>query len=192
MEKYISQKKSKCLKVVLYGPESSGKTTLAIQLAKYYKTKYVPEFARQFLQNKWDLNNETCDIDDLTKIAFGQIKIENEIADKSNKILFCDTNILVTKVWSESHYGGFCPKLIKELVNVYHYDLYILTQVDIPWIKDDLRDRPNNRKDMFDIFKAELDNKKFNYLIVNGNQNTRLKMAVKFIDSYIYKLNKKH
>ena len=99
---------------------------------------------------------------------------------------------MVTKVWSESHYGGFCPKLIKELVKVYHYDLYILTQVDIPWIKDDLRDRPNNRQEMFEIFKAELDNKKFNYLIVNGNQNTRLKMAIKFIDNYIYKLNKNH
>ncbi len=192
MEEYISQKKSKCLKVVLYGPESSGKTTLAIQLAQYYKTKYVPEFARQFLQNKWDLKNEICDIDDLIKIAFGQMKSENTLTDNSKKILFCDTNILVTKIWSESHYDGFCPKLIKELVKIYHYDLYILTQVDIPWIKDDLRDRPNNRNEMFDIFKAELDNKKLNYLIVNGSKNKRLKMAVKFIDSYINKLNKNH
>ena len=192
MEKYISQKKSKCLKVVLYGPESSGKTTLAIQLAQYYKTKYVPEFARQFLQNKWDLKNEICDIDDLIKIAFGQMKSENTLTDNSKKILFCDTNILVTKIWSESHYDGFCPKLIKELVKIYHYDLYILTQVAIPWIKDDLRDRPNNRNEMFDIFKAELDNKKLNYLIVNGSKNKRLKMAVKFIDSYINKLNKNH
>ena len=171
MEEYISQKKSKCLKVVLYGPESSGKTTLAIQLAQYYKTKYVPEFARQFLQNKWDLKNEICDIDDLIKIAFGQMKSENTLTDNSKKILFCDTNILVTKIWSESHYDGFCPKLIKELVKIYHYDLYILTQVDIPWIKDDLRDRPNNRNEMFDIFKAELDNKKLNYLIVIGSKN---------------------
>jgi HTH-type transcriptional repressor of NAD biosynthesis genes len=192
VEEYISQKKSKCLKVVLYGPESSGKTTLAIQLAQYYKTKYVPEFARQFLQNKWDLKNEICDIDDLIKIAFGQMKSENTLTDNSKKILFCDTNILVTKIWSESHYDGFCPKLIKELVKIYHYDLYILTQVDIPWIKDDLRDRPNNRNEMFDIFKAELDNKKLNYLIVNGSKNKRLKMAVKFIDSYINKLNKNH
>ena len=76
MEKYISQKKSKCLKVVLYGPESSGKTTLAIQLAKYYKTKYVPEFARQFLQNKWDLKNETCDIDDIALAYNGLKKIK--------------------------------------------------------------------------------------------------------------------
>ena len=62
----------------------------------------------------------------------------------------------------------------------------------IPWIKDDLRDRPNNRQEMFEIFKAELDNNKFNYLIVNGNQSKRLKMAIKFIDNYIYKLNKNH
>ena len=68
MEKYIIQKKSKCLKVVLYGPESSGKTTLAIQLAKYYKTKYVPEFARQFLQNKWD--NPIAWIDTVTTSLF--------------------------------------------------------------------------------------------------------------------------
>ena len=68
----------------------------------------------------------------------------------------------------------------------------IRDRVDIPWIKDDLRDRPNNRNEMFDIFKAELDNKKLNYLIVNGSKNKRLKMAVKFIDSYINKLNKNH
>ena len=150
--------------------------------AKYYKTKYVPEFARQFLQNKWDLNNETCDIDDLTKIAFGQIKIENEIADKSNKILFCDTNILVTKVWSETHFRGYCSTEIKNILKSVRYDYYFLTNIDVPWVKDDLRDRPDNREEMFNYFKKQLDINEIKYSVVSGDKEKRLKRAILILD----------
>ena len=103
MEKNLKQVKSDCLKVVLYGPESSGKTTLSRELAKYYNTIWIEEFAREYLQEKWNKENKTCELKDMLPIAIGQIKLENEFSKKANKILFCDTDLLETKVYSETY-----------------------------------------------------------------------------------------
>ena len=108
MEKNLKQVKSDCLKVVLYGPESSGKTTLSRELAKYYNTIWIEEFAREYLQEKWNKENKTCELKDMLPIAIGQIKLENEFSKKTNKILFCDTDLLETKVYFETYYNGFC------------------------------------------------------------------------------------
>ena len=99
MGKNIHQKKSDCLRIVLYGPESTGKTTLAKSLAEHYKTLWVPEFARNYLQRKWDKKKQVCTLNDLFFIAEGQIKQENDLVKNANQFLFCDTNILVTKAW---------------------------------------------------------------------------------------------
>ena len=188
MENKIKQKKSNCLRVVLYGPESSGKTTLANELAKHYKTVFVPEFARNYLQEKWNLTQEVCDIEDLDKIVIGQIESENKALENANRVLLCDTNVLVTKVWSEIYFDGFSSAKIKKWSQDFIYDLYILTQIDIPWKKDDLRDSPNNRKEMFNSFKLELDKNKFKYLIVNETKKERINKAIKFIDSILDKV----
>ena len=79
MEKNIHQQKSDCLRIVLYGPESTGKTTLARSLAEHYKTEWVPEFARNYLQRKWDKKQQVCTLNDLFSIAKGQIKQENDL-----------------------------------------------------------------------------------------------------------------
>jgi nicotinamide riboside kinase len=83
----------------MFGPESTGKTTLAIQLADHYKTAWVPEFARDYLQEKWDKSQLICDVNDMLPIAYGQTKFENYSLSIANKYLFCDTNLLVTKVF---------------------------------------------------------------------------------------------
>ena len=106
MEKTLSQQDNNCVKVVLYGPESSGKTTIAAALAEAFHTEWVPEFAREFLQQKWDNTQEVCSLEDLHTIAIGQMEAENKALQKANKVLFCDTNIWVTKVWSETHFDG--------------------------------------------------------------------------------------
>ena len=93
MEKTFEQTTASCLKVVLFGPESTGKTTLSRALAAYYKTVFVPEYAREFLQDKWDREQEICTKNDLIPIAKGQMKLENELAQKANKVLICDTNL---------------------------------------------------------------------------------------------------
>ena len=104
MAKGIKQKKTNCKRIVIYGPESTGKTTLAYDLANYYKTSWAPEYAREYLQRKWDMYKEKCNLDDLINIALGQIKEENKMISKSRKFIFCDTNVLVTKVWSETYF----------------------------------------------------------------------------------------
>ena len=177
METNLQQQKSDCLRIVLYGPESSGKTTLAIALAKQFQTAWVPEFARNSLQEKWDQKKEVCSLEDLIIIAKGQINQENNLIEDANKFLFCDTNVLITKAWSETHFNGYCAPEIQYWVDTFKYDHYFLTDIDVPWQADDLRDRPNSRKQMLNYFENLLKNKKASYTLLKGNLNLRLEKA---------------
>jgi nicotinamide riboside kinase len=98
MEKSLKQKPSNCVKVVLFGPESTGKTTLSRHLARYYNSAWVREYAREYLQDKWNNERKTCEPEDLVPIAMGQMKLENDLAKKTNTVLNCDTDLLETKV----------------------------------------------------------------------------------------------
>ena len=177
METNLQQQKSDCLRIVLYGPESSGKTTLAKALAKQFQTTWVPEFARNYLQEKWDQKKEVCSLEDLIIIAKGQINHENYLIEDANEFLFCDTNVLITKAWSETHFNGYCAPEIQYWVDTFKYDHYFLTDIDVPWQADDLRDRPNSRKQMLDYFENILKNKKASYTLLKGNLNLRLEKA---------------
>lgn len=177
-----AQHQTNCLRVVLYGPESTGKTTLAKALAAQYQTIWVPEFARDFLQKKWDEHQEHCTLEDLIPIAKGQLAAENKALKEANQLLFCDTNVLVTKVWSETHFEGFCAPELLRLVETTQYDLYLLTETDIPWEKDDLRDRPKQRDSMYAYFKAQLDHFNFPYVEIRGTHKQRLNTAQNAIE----------
>ncbi|AFL80887.1 putative ATPase/kinase involved in NAD metabolism [Aequorivita sublithincola DSM 14238] len=173
------------IKVVLYGPESTGKTTLAKQLAEHFNTFWVPEFMREYLQKKWDDEKELVSKEDLLPIAEGQLKLEKEASKQSENLLICDTNLLELKVYSEYYYNGFCPSEIKEEATKDNYSIYLLTYIDTPWDADDLRDRPNNREEMFRIFEAELKEQGFPYEILKGNEKERFDKAVKIIDALL-------
>ncbi len=185
MEEKLRQQDSDCIKIVLYGPESTGKTTLCKQLADHYNTLWVPEYMRDYLQEKWDNNKETCTYDDLLPIAIGQMNLENKTVEKANTILFCDTNLLELKTYSEAYYDGIAPKnLLKfSLENV--YDLYLLTYIDTPWTPDDLRDKPQEREEMFFRFKESLEKNNLEYVIIKGDKTTRLQEAITIIDRLI-------
>ena len=187
MEKDFKQVPSGLLRVVLYGPESTGKTTLAKQLAAHYQTAWVDEFAREYLQKKWDEKREVCAREDLPVIVAGQLQLENQAIAKARQLLFCDTNVVVTRVWSETHFDGYCDPLIIACTEQFRYDLYFLTGIDVPWEKDDLRDRPDDRQMMFDYFKDTLDKLQENYLVLEGNQEERFKKAVAAIDLLLKK-----
>ena len=187
MEKNLKQTPSNCLKVVLFGPESSGKTTLSRELASYYNTHWVEEYAREYLQNKWDQEKKICELEDIIPIANGQIKLENEFSKKTKNLLICDTDLLETKVYSETYYNGFCDPILEKYAIENKYDLYILTDIDISWFKDDLRDRPNNREEMFNAFKQALITHNKPYILVSGNLNNRMKIATKEIDKLLNK-----
>ncbi|SHG01197.1 DUF4301 family protein [Flavobacterium johnsoniae] len=182
MEKNLRQQKTNVIKIALFGPESTGKTTLAKQLADHYKTGWVPEFARDYLQKKWEENQHICTVDDMMPIAYGQVLLENEKLTEANKYLFCDTNLMVTKVFSEVYYG-FCDPLLNEAALEHDYDLFFLTDIDVPWEKDDIRDTPEGRETVFSVFKQTLIDNKKPFITLSGNKESRLTKAVMIIDA---------
>ena len=185
MEKKLKQKSVNILKVVLFGPESTGKTTLSDQLARHYNTVWAPEYAREYLQTKWNNERKTCENSDLLPIAIGQMKLENKLAKKADKILICDTDLLETKVYSEEYYGGFVDPKLDKAAKVNQYDLYLLTHIDTPWEADDLRDKPEQRLEMFNAFENALIKHKRPYIVLKGNKQKRLKTATKAIDKLL-------
>ena len=187
MEEALKQQPSNCIKVVVFGPESTGKTTLSIQLAKYYNSVWVPEYAREYLQNKWNNERKTCEPKDLIPIAYGQMRLENELAKQTDSVLICDTDLLETKVYSESYYSGVCDPILDKYAQENNYDLYFLTYIDVPWEKDDLRDKPNEREYMFKAFENALITHKRPYIVLKGAHEERLKIAIKHIDNLLKK-----
>ena len=185
MEEKFKQQPANCIKVVLFGPESTGKTTLSRQLARYYNSIWVPEYAREYLQNKWNNERKTCEPEDLLPIAEGQMRLENKLAKKTNTVLICDTDLLETKVYSEAYYLGSCDPVLDKYALKNNYDLYFLTYIDTPWEVDDLRDKPNDRELMFKSFKDALEINNRAYVLLKGNEHERLAKAVKHIDELL-------
>ena len=189
MEKKLRQIDINIVKIVLFGPESTGKTTLSQQLARHYNTVWVPEYAREYLQDKWNDERKTCENEDLIPIAIGQMKLENHLVKKANKVLICDTDLLETKVYSQEYYGGFVDPRLDEAAKENDYDLYLLTYIDTPWEADDLRDRPHMREEMFRAFEKSLIDHNKKYILVKGDKKTRLNTAVEAIDKIIASRN---
>ena len=109
MEEKYKQEPSNCIKVVLFGPESTGKTTLSRQLARYYNSVWVPEYARAYLQNKWNNERKICDSDDLLPIAEGQMRLENDLTkiefhNELDEVEVCSDETKINKLldWIES------------------------------------------------------------------------------------------
>ena len=181
MEKNLRQQKTAIIKIALFGPESTGKTTLAKQLAEYYETEWVPEFARDYLQEKWEENQHICVADDMMPIAYGQVALENQKLATANQYLFSDTNLMVTKVFSEMYYG-FCDPLLNEAALEHEYDLFFLTDIDVPWEKDDIRDTPKGRETVFSVFKQTLIDNNKPFITLSGSKEDRLAKATAIID----------
>jgi len=175
MEKELKQTQNQLTKVVFFGPESTGKSTLAFHLAKAYNTEWVPEFARAYLQEKYDNTQEVCAPVDIMPIAKGQIQLENEKAQKAKDYLFCDTNVLQTLTYAKVYYENFENPILDECVDHLNYAHYFLTYIDTPWVQDDLRDKPRERTKMFSIFEKALLERNIPYTILKGSLDKRLK-----------------
>jgi NadR type nicotinamide-nucleotide adenylyltransferase len=185
MEEKLKQQSSDCLKIVVFGPESTGKTTLSKKLAEHYNTTWVPEYAREYLQKKWDEEQKICELQDLIPIAIGQITLENELAKTANEVLICDTDLLETKVYSEMYYNGFCDESLDKYARLNNYDLYFLTYIDTPWEADDLRDRPHQRMEMFLAFENALKTHNKPHILLKGTLDERFKLAKDHIDKLL-------
>ena len=186
--KQISGNNSNCIKVVLYGPESTGKSSLARELAKHYGTVYVNEFSRSYAEIKAKHNLELTK-NDVLPIAIGQMHSENEQFKNAKRLLICDTELLETKVYSEFYYNGFCPDPVNKYAHENTYDLYFLTYIDTPWEADGIRDQPNSRLQMFSAFEQALIDSKKRYIIVKGSFEERLNMCITQINELLNKAN---
>ncbi len=169
-------------KIAITGPESTGKTQLTEQLAKHYNTLWVPEFAREYI----DSLDRPYRYDDIEIIAKKQIQSENNIIKQAYNFLFCDTDILVTKVWSDFVFGK-CSNWIEKQLIAHKYDFHLLCDIDLEWEYDPQREHPNKRIELFEIYKNHLINFDFHFSIVNGKGNDRILNAIKIIDNQFNK-----
>jgi NadR type nicotinamide-nucleotide adenylyltransferase len=164
-------------RIAITGPESTGKTQLTEDLAVYFKTNWVIEYAREYLESLE--GNYT--IEDILSIAKGQLDKEEEIARKTKGLLFTDTDLTVTKIWSEVVFNS-CPAWIEKMFVQHRYDLYLLCYPDIDWEADPLRENPDDRLYLFDRYRKELENAGFNFAIVKGRGDERLENAINFVN----------
>jgi HTH-type transcriptional repressor of NAD biosynthesis genes len=164
-------------RVCLFGPESTGKSTLAAQLAAHYRTVHVPEFARGWLDPKQGV----CAAEDIPIIARGQLAAEDALARQANRLLLCDTDLLLTTIWSDVLFGD-CPSWIRELAASRHYDLYLLLDIDAPWIDDAQRFLAHRRQEFFDRCRTLLDRTGRPYVTIRGPWPARFAQACEAVD----------
>lgn len=169
--------------VAVLGAESTGKTTLCCDLAAHFDSPWVSEYMRTYLQAKWDDEQLTCTWDDLLPIAQGQIALENKLANQlaqtsnENRYLFCDTSLFELMVYSHWYYGD-CPAALEQAALAHRYDLILLTEVDIPWVADDLRDSPHQRDEISAYFASQLSKHQKTFQRISGDRKERVRQVV--------------
>jgi HTH-type transcriptional regulator, transcriptional repressor of NAD biosynthesis genes len=162
-------------KICFYGPESTGKTVLVEKLAEIYQTEFVPEVARELISS----NDFTAE--DIIKIGHAQLARIEEKIKTANRVLFCDTDVITTQLYSR-HYLGSIPEVLYELERKMHYDLYFLMDIDVPWVADGMRDLGNERQKMFAKFRQALVMRNLPFILVQGSYDQREETVVQEIN----------
>jgi galactose mutarotase-like enzyme/nicotinamide riboside kinase len=168
------------LRVSLTGPESTGKSTLAAQLAAHYGTSFAPEYAREYLAS----SGPHYTPHDLEEIARGQLSAEAEAAARAHRVVFCDSDLLVIKIWFE-HSFGTCPEWILRCIDQQQYDLVLLMGVDLPWEPDPLREHPHLRQQFYDLYRRELSERMSNFAEITGSGERRFDQARFLVDELL-------
>jgi nicotinamide riboside kinase len=161
----------------IVGPESTGKSTLTQALSNHYQVNFVKEMAREYLNQLGRPYQE----EDLKKIA--EIQLEEELKYRNSKqhLVICDTTLLVIKVWSEYKYHR-CDDWIVNAEKKNTYDLLLLTDIDLPWVDDPLREHPTERTELFSIYYRSLIQKKEPFKLIFGDENERFNKAIQAIE----------
>lgn len=167
-------------KVAIVGPECTGKSELSKFLAEHFKTTWVPEYARPFLEKL----RRPYTQEDLLTISHGQLRLEDEFASDANKVLICDTNLYVIKVWSIFNYGS-CNEEILENIASRKYDLYLLPYVDIPWEEDPQREHPTKREELYQFYLREMKNQSVPFVEIRGEREQRQKSAAAAVEQLL-------
>lgn len=172
--------KKDCIKIAVIGAESTGKSTLCADLALHYHTVFVKEYAREYF-NEHDINNYT--INDIDFIYRKQIEEEKKAISYANRLLFCDTALITGKIWSEEVFKQ-CSPFVLENIFKNHYDYYLVTDNDLPWVADLQRKNSYNRNDLLSKHLVWLKSNKLPYSIVFGQGEKRLNNAIGEIDTF--------
>ncbi len=169
-------------RIAIVGPECSGKTTLCEALAQLYHTAYTKEYARQYLEEHGPGYLEM----DLMHIATGQLMVEAESQELLKKhggeYLFCDTDMLTIRIWSEEKFGR-CAAALKKLSTEVHYDHWMLCAPDMPWEADPLREDPNDRDRLYRVYEKHLKAAGRPYTVISGTHEQRMRMAVDALEA---------
>lgn len=167
-------------RIAILGPESTGKSVLAANLAEHYKTDWVHEFSREYLTGL----ERPYDYNDILEIAKGQLILEEELAEKASRFLFCDTEMITNMIWCLEKYGKCHPWIFGKTMSQ-AYDLYLLCNTDLEWEFDPLRESPDqkDRDQLFDIYKKALQDRSLPYVVVSGKDKARFENAIQIIDN---------
>ncbi|MGB4773865.1 MAG: ATP-binding protein [Daejeonella sp.] len=172
--------KNQIKKIAIVGSESTGKSTISAQLAKHYKTVWVPEYAREYCEKL----DRPCTWEDEINMFHGQLKLEEELLPQANKLLICDTTFITVKIWSDQIFGRSPQEVLDELPK-HPYDFYLLMDIDLPWQEDPLRDFPHMREHFMQVWHRELKAIHAKYEVISGDHDIRFKNAVNAIDHFI-------
>ena len=178
-------------KIVIVGPESTGKSTLCEQLATHFKTSWVKEYAREYLLT----NGMQYTYENLLDIAKGQVAeeelaeeagietIQQQTTNNKQQTLFIDTDMYVMKVWCEYVFDR-CHHWILNRIVERQYDLYLLCNIDLPWIKDELREYPDlkSREKLYRHYKEIMINQQVPWVDISGGYEERLAKAIAATD----------
>ncbi|MEP7144604.1 MAG: ATP-binding protein [Ferruginibacter sp.] len=184
-------------KIVILGPESTGKSTLCAQLADHYQTAWVKEYAREYLL----ANGTGYTFDNLLDVAKGQLALEDRAIPGSGEqganistlpgtgkpgLVFIDTNMYVLKVWCEFVFDKCHHWILNQIVER-NYDLYLLCDIDLPWVKDELREYPDlaTREKLYHHYKDIMVNQTVPWVNIDGNYEERLQKAIGAVDKLI-------
>ncbi|HEY0653074.1 MAG TPA: AAA family ATPase [Chryseosolibacter sp.] len=165
-------------KICFYGAESTGKSTMAKIMAGKYNTVFVPEVAREMITS----NDFT--LDDIITIGHAHFQRIIDATQTANKILFCDTDVLTTQIYSQ-HYLDTIPPILYELERKMTYDKYFLFDIDVPWVADGLRDLGHQREAMHARFVRELQRRNINFVLVSGTWQEREQLITAEIDKLL-------
>jgi len=184
MEERSGHVSDKIIRIVLTGPECTGKSTLAIRLAQHYNTLCIPEYAREYIA-KLSL---PYTYEDVVHIAETQVVKLEEFSKMANRILFLDTYLIISKVWFDLVFKRR-PEWIDKELSKHSVDFYLLCDTDIPWEVDPVRENGGERREfLMGLYKQELKDFGCEFGIVKGLGEERLKNAIRLVDTFIQKL----
>jgi NadR type nicotinamide-nucleotide adenylyltransferase len=173
-------------RICIVGAESTGKTTLAVQLAEHYQTKWVPEYGREYCAEKWKdgVITDSWTTEEFIEIANEQCRREDALAREANKVLICDTDPFATTIWHERYLHRRSQE-VESIAKSRKYGLYILTGDEIPFVQDGLRDGEHIRHWMHNRFVEALNETGRNWVLISGTTSERVSKVIQLINGII-------